>query len=150
MFFPLVLFFFCFGCNNNKQEKTVVAPPPPPKYYFYPKANVYFDSVNKEYVFLAGDGKTWQTEKQIPAAMQTLMDKSILIDTPSSPVWRDNNNHKLVYSVLLYASPTDTREIKKLPPAPPKDTVEKKKERKGLKKFLDKIFGKKKKKDSAQ
>lgn len=102
---------------------------------------------------MGNDGKTWQSEKQIPAVMQALLDKNVLIITPSKPVWKDNENHKLVYSALLYASPTDTQEIKKpviiVAPAP-KDTVVKKKERKGLGRFLNKIFGRKKKKGANQ
>lgn len=146
----LILCFFCLACNNNKAEKTVAAPPPPPppKYYFYPKANVYFDTVNKEYLFLSSDEKTWQSAKQIPAAMQAMMDKNVLIDTPGKPVWKDNDRHKLIYSALLYASPADTQIVKPVAPpvikeAPPKEEI--KKERKGLRKFLDKIFGRKKK-----
>lgn len=134
-----------------------MAPPPPlpsPEYYFYPKANVYFDSVNKTYVFLGNDGKTWQQEKQIPAVMQVLMDKNVFISKPSSPVWKDNENHKLVYSALLYAAPADTQEAKKpvivFTPPPVKDAVVKKKEHKGLRRLFDKIFGRKKKKEANQ
>src|SRR5918993_4211375 len=107
-FFALTLFVLCFACTNKKAEKIVVAPPPPPKYYFFPKANVYFDSVNKDYLFLTNESRTWSTAKQIPDVMQSMMDKSVLIDSPSTPVWKDNQNHKLVYSALLYASPNDT------------------------------------------
>jgi len=139
-----------FACNDNKAEEMPPAPPPPPKYYFYPKANVYFDTVNKDYLFLGGDGVTWTTGKEIPAAMQSMMDKMVLLDTFSQPVWRDNENHRLVYSAVLYASPTDTVEKKK-PVAKQtgnqkaQDHGEPKKEKKGLGKFLDKLFGKKKK-----
>jgi len=144
----IVILFFCFACNNNKAEKTIVAAPPPtPVYYFFPKANVYFDTVNKNYVFLGGDGKTWTSGKEIPAIMNTMMDKSILLDTFSQPVWKDNQNHRLIYSAVLYASPNDTIEKKPEPivqkPAIP-DTVVKK-EKKGLRKFFDKLFGRKKK-----
>jgi hypothetical protein len=146
----LLLFF---ACNDNKAEKTVVAPPPP-KYYFYPKANVYFDTVNKDYVFLGNDGRTWTSQKQIPAAMQSLMDKSVFLDSFSQPVWKDNQNHKLIYSAVLYASPADTiekeepRVVMQKPAAKTgTDSVEKK-EKKGLRKFLDKLFGKKKRDSS--
>src|SRR5829696_2624690 len=114
--FLLATCFFFIACNDNKAEKKTVAPPsPPPTYYFYPKANVYFDTVNKDYIFLGGDGRTWTSEKQIPAAMQSIMDKSILLDTFSQPVWKDNENHRLVYSAVLYASPNDTIENKPKP-----------------------------------
>lgn len=139
--------FLWFACSDNKAEETPSAPPPP-VYYFYPKANVYFDTVNKDYLFLGGDGSTWASGKAIPAAMQSMMDKSVLLDTFSQPVWKDNQNHRLIYSAALYAKPEDTIE-RKPPPPPvvpkPVDTV--KKEKKGLGKFLDKLFGKKKKKE---
>ena len=144
-FLVLSGFVFLLSCNDNKAEEKVEPPPPPPKYYFYPKANVYFDTVNKTYIFLGSDGRTWTSEKEIPAAMQSMMDKSIFLDTASQPVWKDNQNHRLIYSAVLYASPADT--IEEAPPvivqqAPPE--VEKK-EKKGLGKFFDKLFGKKKK-----
>src|SRR5829696_2280800 len=132
-YFLLLISLFFFACNNNKAEKTTVAAPPPkPVYYFYPKANVYFDTVNKDYVFLSGDGRTWASGKEIPAMMQTMMDKSILLDTFSQPVWKDNQNHRLIYSAVLYASPNDTIEKKPEPivqkPVSP-DRVEVKKEK---------------------
>lgn len=146
-FFALLLLFSCFACNNNKAEKPVAKVAlPTPRYYFYPKANVYFDSVNKDYVFLGNDGKTWQSLKQIPVAMQMLMDKNVLIDTPAQPVWKDNERHKLIYSAALYITPLDTQQVKPVAPviktAPP---IEIKKEKKGIRKFLDKLFGRKKK-----
>lgn len=147
----LVALLFCFACNNNKAAKKVVAPPPPPKFYFYPKANVYFDSVNKDFVYLSNDGKTWEVQKQIPAAVHAMMDKNVLIDTPATPVWKDNERHKLIYSALLYASPADTQVAKPVKPVvkqePPKEV---KKEKKGLRRLLDKIFGKKKKDSTGQ
>lgn len=147
-FVLIVICFSFFTCNDNKAE-TVVAAPPPPKYYFYPKANVYFDTVNKDYLFLGSDGQTWTTGKEIPAAMQSMMDKSVLLDSFSQPVWRDNQNHRLIYSAALYATPEDTVERKPTPPpvahVPDNKGGDEKKEKKGLRKFLDKIFGKKKK-----
>lgn len=135
---------FCFACNDNKAEKAVIQPTPP-KYYFFPKANVYFDTVNKDYVFVGTDGKTWVSGKQIPAVMQSMMDKRIVIDSPSMPVWEDNENHKLVYSALLYVSPNDTVQKKAPVVLKPVNTDSIKKEKKGLGKFLDKLFGRKKK-----
>lgn len=146
----IVISFLCFACGDNEaKNEPATAPPPPPKYYYYPKANVYFDTVNKDYIFLGSDGATWTSGKEIPAAMQTMMDKSVLLDTFSQPVWKDNQNHRLIYSAVLYRSPNDTVEKKPAPvvqkPMVTTDSAEKKKEKKGLRKFLDKIFGKKKK-----
>ncbi|HEV7329688.1 MAG TPA: hypothetical protein VGN63_01510 [Flavisolibacter sp.] len=155
----IILLFLLTSCNQgageeNTDEGEATAPH---QYYYFPKANVYIDSANNEYVFLANDGKTWQTAKQIPSAMQALMDKNVFIENPSEPVWEDNENHRLVYSALLYATPNDTtkKEVPKptvsTQPKPSKDTVaETEKERKGLRKFFDKIFGKKKNKHKAE
>ena len=149
-YFLLMICFLAFACGESEvKSKAVAAPPPPPKYYYYPKANVYFDTVNKDYIFLGSDGATWTSGKAIPAAMQSMMDKSVLLDTFSQPVWKDNQNHRLIYSAVLYRSPNDTIEKKPEPvvlkPAPGPDSVGEKKEKKGLRKFLDKLFGKKKK-----
>lgn len=152
LFFFLAIGFFCVACNNDKAERTSVsahAALAPPQYYFFPKANVYFDSANKDYVFLGNDGKTWITQKQIPAVVQALMDKGVYIDSPAQPVWKDNANHKLVYSAALYMSPADTVEKKAPSPAAKPATVDsavKKPEHKsGIRRFFDKLFGKKKK-----
>ena len=157
----LLLFFFSFvlaACGNTERgEKKPAALPP--QYYYFPRANVYFDSANKDYVFLANDGTTWQTARQIPNVVQGLMDKSVLIKNPPQPVWKDNEQHRFIYSSLLYATPEDTV-AKKAPPPPPvaktTDTVseKEKKDRKGFRKFVDKIFGvfkkDKKKKDTTE
>ena len=150
-FFILAITVVCFSCMNSQPDMvkaasaSLQAAMPEPKYYFYPKANVYFDSVNHEYVYLANDGVSWLSEKQIPAAMQTIMDKNVLIESPLQPVWKDNERHKLIYSALLYASPSDTQVVRVAKPiAIAEAPAEVKKERKGLRRFFDKLFGKKK------
>jgi hypothetical protein len=141
-----MLLFFGYACANHKAEtvKAAETQRSSPDYYFFPKANVYFDSANKEYLFMAGDSSSWISEKQIPAVMLAMMDKSVRIDSPQQPVWQDNQNHRLIYSAVLYASPTDTVEKKEPKPAVKIEMVQKKKEKKGLAKFFSKIFGKKK------
>jgi hypothetical protein len=148
--FLFSVLLLCFACNNDKTEKSSAsahqALPPPPEYYFFPKANVYFDSVNKDYVFLGNDGRTWTTQKQIPAAVQAMMDKSVRIDSPLQPVWKDNINHRLIYSAALYASPSDTVQKKEpLPVTKPADSSTKEVRKSGIRRFFDKLFGKKKK-----
>lgn len=128
------------ACNNSKPaEPTVVEARP--LFYFYPKANVYFDSANKTYAFLGSDGTTWQTAKDVPAVVRQLMDKGAFLDSPSTPVWRHNETHKLVYAAQLYATAKDTQEVKEpVVVAQKTETGQKKKERKGLGKFFHRIF----------
>lgn len=157
----LASMFFLVACGNNRQETTVAETPVlPPQYYYYPRANVYFDSANKNYIFQSNDSFNWQTAKQIPAVVLAMMDKNIRIQNPPDPVWKDNENHRLVYSAVLYATPGDTVAKKKVEKPvtkpltlPVEDSIlaREKKEKKGLGKLLDKIFGgKKKKKNEAK
>lgn len=151
--------FFLFACNNNDDKPAEQKPVKlQPQYFYFPRANVYFDSANKAYVFLANDSTGWQMAKQIPNVMQGLMDKSAYIQNPPEPVWTDNEKHKLIYSALLYATAQDTVMKKVVPkpvaPPPVADTLAKERKRKGIKKLVDKIFGifkkNKKKKDTVQ
>lgn len=154
-----LLFILVFAaCKEGAKPETKEVTTLAPQYYYFPRANVYFDSANKNYVFLGNDGKNWETARQIPNVMQGLMDKSILVQSPSDPVWKDNEKHKLVYSALLYATPNDTVAKKELPKiverVPSDSTKKEEKKRKGVRKIIDKIFGifkkDKKKKDTAQ
>jgi hypothetical protein len=149
----IYLLFFVAACNESRpeeinEENTTALPP---QYHYFPKANVYFDSANKDYLFLSNDSGRWQSAKQIPAVVLALMDKSVQIQNPPDPVWRDNENHRLVYSALLYATPTDTVAKKKVVKQLPKQTKPvvdsaalEVKEKKGVGKFFQKIFGRKK------
>ena len=88
--------------------------------------------------------------------MQVLMDKSAYIEKPLQPVWKDNEHHKLLYSALLYASPTDTIEKKepivtKRSAARHSEIDDKKKEPKGIRKIFDKLLSRfKKNKDKEE
>jgi hypothetical protein len=145
---------FLFACSDSKEQTTDEAGAAlPPLYYYYPRANVYFDSANKVFFFQTGDSAAWQSARQIPAVVQALMDKSAFIQSPSDPVWQDNENHRLVYSASLYATPADTvakkpvtKVVAKKPEKRPDSTSVLKKERKGLGKFIEKIFSRKKEK----
>jgi len=50
--------------------------------------------------------------------VQKELGKSIFIDKPAQPVWQNNAEHRLMYSVKLYARKKDV-----LPPPPPKPAV---------------------------
>jgi hypothetical protein len=148
--------FFLMACNNSQTElKSEEGSTLPPQYFYYPRANIYFDSANKNYFFQGSDSLSWQTARQIPAVMLALMDKGVLVQNPPDPVWKDNETHRLVYSAVLYATPGDTVVQKKLvKPVRKVDSTKAAadsapvvlKERKGFGKLIDKIFGRNKKK----
>jgi len=125
-------------------------------YYYYPKVNIYYD-VNKEtYIYLAEDGKTWQTAKQVSDKLTTGMGKKAVLNNPPLPVWKSNEYHRMVYSTSLYASAKDFRkdiprpQPKVTKPAVAKKVEEKKDDKKdsGIERFFKRLF--KKKDDTAQ
>jgi len=133
--------------------------------YYYPKSNVYYDVATGQYAFLDETGKSWTLSKDFSEEQKLSLGEKAVIAKPSSPIWKNNVQDKLVYSVNVYASPSDLKQkfqtdsLNSLPPpkvvvAPPKEIkqeekAEEEKPKTGLKKFFDKIFkGKDKNKDS--
>ncbi len=138
----------CNAAEEEKQGTTI---------FYYPKPNVYYDVEEKQYFFYSDDNNEWRIEKNLEAIQKDSLGKNIVIDNPSQPVWKDNEHHRLVYGAALYTSAVDLQRkyyedsISSLPkPATPQiktDTTvlieEEEKQKKGLKKFLNKVFKKK-------
>lgn len=122
-------------------------------YYYYPKANFYYDSTDGNYVIWDSSELTWKQTNQLPLQQEDL-GKRVRIGESTEPVWTENEHHKLIYSVSLYSVPKDFK--KKERPVTPtskekQDTLtaaEQAKKKSGVKKFFEKIFPPKKKKDS--
>jgi hypothetical protein len=131
--------------------------------FYYPKPNLYYDVEEKQYFFFSDDNKEWQTEKNPETFQKDSLGKNVVIENPSQPVWKDNEHHRIVYGASLYTSAVDLQRkyyedsINSLPKTAPvivkKDTsiitgeIPEEKvedEKKGLKKFLDRVFKKKK------
>jgi hypothetical protein len=119
-------------------------------FYYYPKVNMYYDVARGRYIYLAQDGRTWETARTISDKLTTGMGKRAVLTNPTLPVWKNNEHHKLIYSTTLYASAADFRKD------PPKKTVkatsavakkpaEEKKVKKesGVQRFFKRLFGKK-------
>jgi hypothetical protein len=142
-------------CSSKKK-----AEPPdtePRKVYFYPKANVYFDTKEQEYLFFDSIGMSWQENKNLPDSIRGRLEKNVVLEKEVPPVWKNNEQHRLVYSATLYATKQDLEEKEPEPiasassdspksgqqagtagadPEPQKES--------GLKRFFKKLFGKKK------
>ena len=114
------------------------------KYYFFPLANVYYDSVQKEFIQYDSSLKSWKAIDALP--VQKELGRSVFIENPSTPVWLDNNIHRMTYSIKLYAKKVDVT------PPPPKPKVVKTdtlqqddrdtqtKKRKSFREFLKRIW----------
>ena len=114
-------------------------------FYYYPKANVYYDTVAKNYTYPSVDGYTWQTSKELPDHLMANLDTHVLLSNAASPVWSENEQHRMIYAVSLYASSDDVKEEKKndervyTAKAKKKQPAEKKNET-GVEKFFKKLF----------
>lgn len=133
--------------------------------YYYPKANVYYDVATGQYAFFDEVQKSWKLSKDFSEEQKLSLGEKAVIAHPSLPIWKNNAQDRLVYSVNVYASSNDLKQkfqtdsLNSLPPpkivvAPPKEPsqeekTETEKPKSGIRKFFDKLFkGKDKEKDS--
>jgi hypothetical protein len=136
-----------------KSEKSVLnrdRPSIPHTYYYYPKANFYYDSTDGKYICWDSSGSAWKKSSELPLQQDDL-GKRVRIGQAPEPVWQENEHHRLIYSVSLYSGPKDFKIEKKtaVKPAKSNDTVndEQVQKKSAVKKFLERIFPPKNKKD---
>jgi len=151
LFYCLISITLATACNTNKdpvKEGTV--------FYFFPKENMYYDQDNDQY-FLETKDSGWQAVYDLPTEQKDSLGEKVLLQNPPKPVWKNNAQDKLLYSLKAYTSTEDYRKkfyedsINSLPKkaaAPTEDTTTSTKEKSRLGKFLEKIFSKKEKRDS--
>ena len=120
-------------------------------YYYYPKANFYYDSTEGNYICWDSTTTEWQKTDKLPV-QQFDLGKRVRIGESTAPVWNENQHHRLVYSVSLYSNPEDFKKNEK--PAVTTttkpdsgDIAQKDGKKSGVKKFFEKIFPPRKKKD---
>ena len=149
-----VIVFFAYTVLHKKSEpvKTGVV-------YYYPKTNIYYDVARSQYIYFDSIQKNWKQSKNFSEEQKLSLGEKAVISNPSSPIWKNNAQDRLVYSVNLYSSGNDLKQkyyvdsINSLPkpvvddtqkqivPQEPKPEEKKEKPKSGFKKFLDKIFG---------
>lgn len=139
--------FILFKPNKKKRQI------PGTSFNYYPKANVYYDIDNKVYFLIVNE--KWERSKDLTEQQKSLLGKQVIINNPAIPVWKENEQHRLVYGTALYTSKRDFKRkyyedsINSLPKkvvVPTKDSEEREaeeKKRSGVRKFFDKIFRKK-------
>jgi hypothetical protein len=138
----LVTHFSIYSCQDENVQGT--------KFEFYPKSNIYYDVEKERYYLIVND--EWQRKKNITKEQQSRLGKHVRIDKPGVPVWKDNEQHRLIYGTALYTSSADYRRkfyedsiksLPKKPVVPMSDSVRNEEnKRSGVRKFLDRLFGK--------
>ena len=78
--------------------------------YYYPKANVYYDVATGQYAFFDEARKSWKLSKDFSEEQKLSLGEKAVIIHPSSPVWKNNAQDRLVYSVNVYASSNDLKQ----------------------------------------
>ena len=128
--------------------------------YYYPKSNVYYDGRTGRYIYFSAEEDKWVQATSFTEEQKLSLGERALIDSPAAPVWKNNATDRMIYSVSLYAPSDLSKKFvedsisnlprKKEPVIARKDmkvTKDSVKEKSGLGKLLDKIFGKKKDKE---
>jgi hypothetical protein len=121
------------------------------EYYYFPDKNIYYDVSRAMYLFSLDSGKTWDS---LPASSETvppvLGDKQVVYSN-TDPVWTNNESDRAQYDGTLLnivnelsLKPAET-EGKVTVKSKPSNTPATKERKRPIKKFFDKIFGKKKK-----
>ena len=149
----LILAFFAFSAvkPSKKQDPSTV--------FYFPKANVYLDPAENEYFFYHSEQKEWIATKKISTGQLSSLGPKVEVG-PLKPAWKNNFQDRIVHSVALYGNPgllkkkyqEDSLRLfpKKeaitgsvSPSARDSINTTQEKPKKGLKKFFDRLFGKK-------
>jgi hypothetical protein len=154
--FSLILKILCVcllitGCSDKISKQEL-------EFYYYPKKNVYFDVDKKKYFYSLDGAKTWAGMESTDAKEPATLGEKVVIYSDSAQVYKENATHRKLYAGNLYniilgdVSTTMTTEevserkiIQKRKVVSGKGKVEEK-PKKGIGKFIQKIFGKKDKK----
>lgn len=146
---------FVVSCQNHdsQQDKEDY------EFYYFPKKNVYYNVEKKNFLYSLDGGKTWDSVMSATDNEPATLGEKIIIYSDDNAVYKDNAAHRRWYNGRLYniinadtarasAAPEVTeRKVKKRKTTEVKPKPEEEKSEKGLKKFLNKIFGKHKKQE---
>ena len=147
---------FALSCRDNKQEEKK----DDYEFYYYPEKNVYYDVEKKNFFYSLDGGKTWDSTINPSGNDPGTLGKEVIIRSLGE-VYNDNETHRNLYNGKLYnIINLDTRQVTTAPEVSERKVQKKRttaiiprqedKLKKGLKKFLDKIFAKRKKKQEQQ
>lgn len=122
------------------------------EFYYYPEKNVYYDVEKKSFFYSLDGAKTWDSIMSTSNKEPATLGEKVIIYSPDNHIYKDNPGHRKLYNGNLYdipdglsasAAPEVTeRKITKKSVTGTKQKPAEDKPKRGLKKFLEKIFGK--------
>ena len=148
---------FALSCQNNKENEKEDY-----KFYYYPKKNVYYDVEKKIFLYSINGGKTWDSVINTSGNDPRTLGEKVTIRSRVKEAYKKNETHRNLYKGKLYnivsletavasAAPEVTeRKIKTTKSKEVNPFAEEDKVIEGIKKFVNKIFGKHKKKQEEE
>lgn len=137
--------------HSQQEEKEKI------EFYYYPNKNVYYNVNKKSFLYSLNGGKTWDSVINTAGTEPATLGEKIIVHNNNDQIYKANAAHRKMYNGHLYnivdrdtvlatAAPeiTEHNIQKKVTDIKPIATEEK--QVKGLRKFLNKIFGKHKNK----
>jgi hypothetical protein len=129
------------------------------EFYYYPAKNVYYNPEKKNFLYSLDGGKTWDSTMNPSGTDPGTLGEKVIIRSLAEDVYKSNETHRNLYKGKLYnftaadtaytsAAPEVTeRKVEQKTRTDAKPLPEEEKPKKGLKKFLKKLFGKHKKQE---
>lgn len=153
----LLIMALYISCKRNNKT-------PEDDFFYYPAKNVYYDSKKAVYYYSLDSARAWDSMVYKGYDYGLVLGAKIPVKRPSTNAWLQNDSHRKEYNGTVLNIVNNRTipvgkidSINKIKPKRvlkprPAEVIEEVKEeqppKKGLKKFFNKIFGKKKKKDS--
>ena len=136
------------SCNTPTQKQSF-------DFLYYPSKNVYYNPATKSYFYSLDGGKNWDSTRT-DLANTSALGEGKSIHTTTAEVWKENDQHRKAYNGVLYnlssedTTPvslangvSDKKEYRKGGLIKKKEAAKREKTKFG--RFIDKIFGRKKK-----
>jgi predicted glycosyltransferase len=140
------------GTNNQQEENEGY------QFYYYPQKNVYYEVEKKLFYYSLNGGKSWDSITSILNDEPATLGEKVIIYSADNNVYKDNAAHRKLYNGRLFNIVDPDTSFAAAVPEVSERKVQKKRTPevkpeeepiRGLKKFLNKLFGKhhKKKED---
>jgi hypothetical protein len=148
-FLSFILFGFSCKIENSHAAEDIV--------YYYPQKNIYYDSLRSNYYYSLDSARTWDSLAFNAPGYGTVLGPKVPVKRTGNVVWANNESHRKEYHGVIFnivnsrtLSLTKADRINKLRAFVKSETqpqvIEKEPPpEKGLKKFFNRLFGKKKK-----
>ncbi len=138
---------FMVSCNSNSKGSQT-------GFYYYPRKNMYYDVEKNIFLYSLDSAKTWRSLANVTGKEPATLGEKVIIDKTPDEVFKNNEEHRKLYSGNLYNNinrdttatlnpeVSERKELATRIAAARSNNSEKPKKR--IKKFFEKIFGKKK------